>query len=168
MSLATLYRLGRGVDRDYQTALAWLYEAAAKKHPLAQMDLGDLFLEGVPDAVEADPAHALEWYRLAAKQGVILAQFKAAQLYVEGIGGTADPETGLAWMAIAARAAGARMESKLSRRVMPLDRVVETDPGRRTLAEIVRATYADYRSRFSADIVARAEARAATYDPAKF
>ncbi len=168
VSLATLYRLGRGVEQDYRQALAWLYEAASQRHALAQVDLGDLFLTGVPGTVEADPTHALEWYRLAAKQGVILAQFKLAQLYLEGVGTPPDAELGLAWMAIARHAAATPMESALSRRVMGLDQVVETDTDRRTLAEIIRATYAITSARLPRDVVVRAETKAKNYDPASF
>ncbi len=168
VSLGTLYRLGRGVAQDYRSALTWLYEAAAKKHPTAQMDLGDLFLSGVPGEVQADPSHAFEWYRLAARQGVVLGQFKLGQLYTDGVGTKADPVMGLAWLGIAARAAEEGLESAASRRVMGLRDQVATDPERRTLADIIKATYRTTRLRFTSDVIARAEARAANYDPSEF
>ncbi len=168
VSLATLLRLGQGVPQDYAEAIAWLYKAAAQRHPVAQTDLGELFLTGEAGKVEAVPEHAIYWYRLAAKQGVVLAQFKAAQIYLEGVGTPADPELGFAWLALANKTAGENLDSDLSKRVMPLTRVVETDSYRRTLGQIIQDTYLRYRESLPADVVREAEERAASYDPSQF
>lgn len=168
LSLATLYRLGRGVPQDHRAAVDLLYKAAAQKHPIAQMDLGDLFLNGVPDAVDAAPAHARDWYRLAAKAGIVLAQFKVAQLYIDGKDMSLDPETGMAWLIIAKEAADDARESGWSKRVMALDSVVETDKDRRTLRAIIQAEYARYKESLPKDVVIRAEARARAYDRESF
>jgi TPR repeat protein len=157
VSLGTLYRLGYGVPQDYKTALAWLYEAAAKKHPVAQVDLGDLFLKGIPGQIERNGAQALQWYLLAARDDVIVAQFKAGQIYLENAGVEPDVEAGLAWMHLAYRAAAAEEETTLSRRVLPLDQVVETDKGKHMLRDLIIRTYAEYRKRYPTRIVERSE-----------
>ncbi len=154
VSLAALYRQGLGVPKDLKRAVALLYQAAARRHPVAQADLGDLFLEGVPGHLDPDPVHAAEWYGQAANVGVLYAQFKLAQLYLEGLGVDQDEITGFAWLIRAHDAASKREENGWSRRVLALD--AEAGFGRITFAELIGSRYATYRGGLPAGVLAAA------------
>jgi TPR repeat protein len=65
--LASLYRSGRGVDKDHAAAARWFAAAAKQGHPKAQYNLGKMYQNGW--GVDADRQRALHWYRLAAEQG---------------------------------------------------------------------------------------------------
>ena len=62
VSLGLLYAQGRGVEEDYQTAMDLLYAAALDGHPIAQVELANYFLYGVPDKVQQSESHAFDWY----------------------------------------------------------------------------------------------------------
>ncbi len=141
VSLGLLMLKGQVGPADDETALALLYEAAAKNHPVAQMELGDLFLYGIRDRIPADHVHALDWYLKAARQNVVLAQFQVAQLYLEGVGTVKDEAEGLAWLILARERVKSGQEAVWSKRVMPLGQQVRTDPEKRTLGQLVAATH---------------------------
>lgn len=170
ISLATLYRLGRGVQLDSRQAVRWLYKAALAGHPVAQTDLGDVYYHGGEGGVGRDLPQAFEWYRLAARNGVAVAQFRLAQMYLGGIGTDADAKQGLIWLIVARDQAAAPTAAELywSKRVMPLDRVVETDAERRTLRQILLDAYAARASGISAAELDDARRAAAEWDPAKY
>ncbi len=161
LSLATLYRQGRGVERDLEQALAWLYQAAAQRHPEAQVDLADLFLEGGDGALEPDPVHASQWYGQAADQGVVFAQFKLAQMHLEGVGLTKDEVTGFAWLTIAHDAATDGRENARSKRVMLLSALVPGLRPERTLAQLIVETYERTGRGLRAGVLAEARKKAA-------
>ena len=81
VSLGLMYNQGRGVDQDYRRGIDLLYEAGLQGHPVAQVELANLFMTGVRDEVQRSLPHAFEWYGLAARQGVVLAQLRFGQMY---------------------------------------------------------------------------------------
>ncbi|MFW6027867.1 MAG: tetratricopeptide repeat protein, partial [bacterium] len=170
VSLATLYRTGQGVKRNFAEAAKWLYKAAEAGHPVAQFDLGEIFYNGEDGEVSPNHAHAFEWYRLAARSGVALAQFRLAQMYLGGVGTRRDRKLGLLWLTVARNQAAAPPEEELywSRRVMPLDRSAETDKARRTLRRIILETYDSRLSAFTPEEVDEAEKAAGDWNPGKY
>ncbi len=160
VSLATLYRQGLGVKKDLQQAVAWLYQAAARRHPVAMVDLGDLFLDGVPGHLTSDPAAAVSWYRQAAELGVVLAQVKLGQLHLEGVGTARDPVAGLAWIIAAHDAHKAGREGVWSRRVMPFDAPITGAEAGTRFGDVIETLYETYRSTFPSGVVAAARDRA--------
>lgn len=170
VSLATLYRLGKGVNRDFAVAAKWLYKAAEAGHPVAQTDLGDIFYNGENGEVAQNRAHAFDWYRLAARSGVALAQFRLAQMYLQGIGTDQNRRLGLIWLTVARNQAAADPAEELywSKRVMPLDKVAETDKNLRTLRRIIVQYYEDQVGGFTPEEVQDAEKETADWDPGKY
>ncbi|NWG47449.1 MAG: sel1 repeat family protein, partial [Alphaproteobacteria bacterium] len=164
VQLATLLRLGHGVPQDYRRAVALLYEAGTNGHAVAQIDLAELFVAGVEDRVAQNVPHAMDWYRLAGKQNVALAQVKLAQLHLEGFTGVPDEVVGLAWLNAAVRVALAPEEPEWSKRVLPLDTVIETDPDGRTLRRIIFDMADSYRAKLSELQLKQADAYLARLD----
>ena len=66
-SLAYLYREGRGVRRDSETAAHWYYRAALQGDPTAQSFLCEMHLRG--DGVERSLELALMWCELSMEGG---------------------------------------------------------------------------------------------------
>jgi TPR repeat protein len=67
VTLAEMYRKGRGVERDLITAAQWYEKAASEGDAEAQFNLGDMYKQGV--GVEKNNALAIKWLRKAANQG---------------------------------------------------------------------------------------------------
>lgn len=65
--LATLYRLGRGVEHDEREAFYWCRLAAMEGHVDAQYQLGMMYLKG--EGVEESDANAIEWLDQASRAG---------------------------------------------------------------------------------------------------
>lgn len=170
VSLATLLRTGQGVERNVPAAATWLYKAAEAGHPVAQFDLGELFYTGENGEVSRNPAHAFEWYRLAARSGVALAQFRLAQMYLEGRGTGKNRKLGLLWLTVARNQASASPEEELywSKRVMPLDKMSETDKALRTLRRIILDFWEKRTRTFTPKELEQAEQDAADWNPGKY
>src|SRR5579862_3002038 len=66
-SLAYLYREGKGVPRDANTAARWYYRAALRDEPTAQAALCDIHMKG--DGVRRDFRTALFWCELSISGG---------------------------------------------------------------------------------------------------
>ncbi len=77
-SLANLYYLGLGIDRDYQRASQLYFEAARAGIAEAQLNLGHMFKLGL--GVSSDPMRAFAWYNMADIHGN-----PAAELYLRQI-----------------------------------------------------------------------------------
>jgi len=71
-NLGHLYRWGRGVARDMETAAAWYERAATLGFDRAQVNLAALYLSG--DGVVQSRATAIAWLTKAAAQGNATAQ----------------------------------------------------------------------------------------------
>jgi len=73
-----MYNGGRGVPKDYKTAVKWWTLAAEQGHAVAQYNLGVMYDNG--KGVPQDDKTAVKWWTLAAEQGHTLAQQKLNQL----------------------------------------------------------------------------------------
>lgn len=80
--LGWLYQTGRGVTRNYKTAIAWYRLAAEQGNAQAQFRLGWMYQTG--HGVARDYEAAIAWYRLAAGQGHADAQHNLDAIYLEG------------------------------------------------------------------------------------
>jgi len=77
-NLGEMYEKGRGVPRNYKSALKWYRLAAKQGHARAQSKLGRMYEIGRGGV--RDYEIALEWYRLAAKQGFSEARRRLGKL----------------------------------------------------------------------------------------
>jgi len=62
-----MYRKGRGVTQDYETAAKWYRLAAEKGHTKSQYNLGSMYANG--QGVIQDYVHAHMWWNIAASSG---------------------------------------------------------------------------------------------------
>lgn len=168
-SLGMLYLQGMGVDQDYNRAAELMFAAAVEGHPVAQVELANLFLYGVPERVERSTGHAYEWYSLAAGRGVVIAQFRLSQLYWEGIGVREDKEEGLMWIAAAFYLSQTEEEPYWSHRAFPLDgEILDDNGGTVTLRQAVSDLYGTYRFEVPSDVAAEADQRAREWVAERF
>src|SRR5262245_14115597 len=65
--LASLYRLGRGVEQDDVAAFRWMKSAAERGHAEAQLHVAKMYLAG--RGIAADVAEARAWLAKAAANG---------------------------------------------------------------------------------------------------
>eukprot|EP00977_Amphora_coffeiformis_P015640 scaffold4600_cov169-Amphora_coffeaeformis.AAC.2 len=104
--------------RDYEMAASWYEKAAAHDYPLAQLNLGFLYLNGrIGENPDLEKAKIL--YEKAAKQGNDLAQARLGSLYYDGIIGMLDGrrnyKAAKAWLEMAADQGNAAAQIKLGR-----------------------------------------------------
>ncbi|MDA1325825.1 MAG: tetratricopeptide repeat protein [Proteobacteria bacterium] len=99
-NIGQLYRLGRGVPKDYTKASQWYEKAAEMRHSGARHNLAVLYEKGL--GVPIDYAKALDWYEKAANQDYGIAQFNLAVMYSVGQGTKRDLVKAYTWYAIAA------------------------------------------------------------------
>ena len=94
--MGKLYEKGRGVERDFATAIKWYRPAAEKGDAESQyrLSVGYGYGLGVPQ----DEAKAMEWLRKAAENGQKRAQRSLAKGYEDGMKGLPrDPEQAKYW-----------------------------------------------------------------------
>jgi TPR repeat protein len=82
--LATMYREGVGVGRDYSQSRYWYRKAADQGVANAQYHLGWMYAEGI--GTSSDMPQAIVWYQKAAKQGYVKAQYNLGLIYGNGRG----------------------------------------------------------------------------------
>ena len=99
-NVGQLYRLGRGVAKDYTKASQWYEKAAEQWHSAARHNLAVLYEKGL--GVPINYAKAIEWYEKAASQDYGIAQFNLAVMYSIGQGTKRDLVKAHIWYAIAA------------------------------------------------------------------
>ncbi|MDP2977952.1 MAG: tetratricopeptide repeat protein [Thiobacillus sp.] len=58
--IAKMYEEGRGIPKNDETAVAWLFKAAEKGDPKAPWDIADRYAKGI--GIPKDTAVAAEWY----------------------------------------------------------------------------------------------------------
>jgi TPR repeat protein len=119
-TLAIMYRLGRGVPRDFDAMAALLTQSAEAGYHVAQLRLAELYMSarGVPARLARelglpDPVRAAELYRAAADQGSEEAGAALTRLIEGGADAFDDPETRLAWLRHAADEGDARAMNAL-------------------------------------------------------
>ena len=110
-SLAYMYQHGLGTACDYQEAILWAeegvmqdfeeasrwYEQAARKgYPIAQTNLGCMYLYGCGVSQNLEKAH--QWFQKAAKKGYRPAQYLLGYLYHHGLGQPQDETQSAKWL----------------------------------------------------------------------
>ena len=94
--LATIYRFGRGVPKDYEKALHWYYRSAEKGNSYAQSNIGSMYRFGqVGPEFEKNYDLAFEWYTKAAEQGNDYAEQNIGSMYRFGEGRERNAEEAL-------------------------------------------------------------------------
>ncbi len=91
--LAGFYRLGRGVNPDFATALGWYIKAADQGRDEAVSFVCDTYTQ--TPAVAQDWAKAFPYCQKAATAGSLNALYAVGYAYTYGKGVTADPAQGL-------------------------------------------------------------------------
>jgi len=134
-NIGHLYRLGRGVTKDFVKAAAWYRKSAEQGFARAQANLGNMYLRG--QGVPKDPLSAAKWFGRAAKQEHSIAQFNLGLMYENGIGLAQDDVAALGWYYRASKAghrkAAQRLARLVSRGATPLtdDTLAPTEPDKR-------------------------------------
>lgn len=155
VNLGLLYLQGRGVDRNYGQGITLLYQAAAEDHPVAMVELANIFFDGVPGQVEQSRGHSAQWYYLASLDGVVFAQMRFGQMQFLGTGAPLNQEEGLMWIGIAREVArNQHNEPYWSHRVFPLDDVIGLDENDepQTLRQAVIALYDEYAAQVDPEV----------------
>jgi hypothetical protein len=91
---------GHGVTQDYKAAVKWFRKYAEQGHPMAQNDLGVMYLKG--KGVTQDYKAAVKWFRKSAEQGHADAQNNLGGMYAKGHGVIQDNVYAHMWWNIAA------------------------------------------------------------------
>jgi uncharacterized protein len=98
-TLGYMYKVGRGVKKDYAEAAKW-FRRAATRDDHAQNHLGLLYVTGL--GVSQSYVEAAKWFRLAANQGHAVAQFNLGVMYETGQGVSQDYAEAAKWYLLAA------------------------------------------------------------------
>lgn len=97
-ALGNAYQLGAGVARQLPVAMRWYLKAATQGHRDAQVNLGLMFLQELPQAgVERNAAQARYWFRRAAECGDAQAMFYLARVLLDH-GAPADRADAACWL----------------------------------------------------------------------
>ncbi len=99
-NLAMLYRLGKGVKKNYKLSADWFRKAADQDVVDAQYYMGHSY--DVGEGVSKNKKYAFVWYRKAAEKGHGLAQINLGVLYANGLGIKEDIEEAYLWFHVAA------------------------------------------------------------------
>ncbi len=91
-----------GIESDYEEARKWLTLAARQNFDIAQLELGEWYLNGIGG--KRNLRRAFAWTIRAARAGNVAAQASAARLYWGGLGIEPDEAEAAAWFVIARRA----------------------------------------------------------------
>ena len=103
-SLSALADLAAGLraakNGDYATALKEFLPLAKNGDPVAQANLGSMYLHG--QGVTRDDREAAKWLRMAAEQGDEYSQYSLGIMYHDGQGVPLDYKEALRWSRMAA------------------------------------------------------------------
>ncbi len=94
LRLGTAYQYGLGVDVDGKTAEYWLKIAAGYGDPVAQTQLGLLYLQ---PGFEKSKDQAARWFMRAAGNGYAMAEHNLGLLYLRGLTVAADRDQAIHW-----------------------------------------------------------------------
>jgi TPR repeat protein len=93
--LGTMYRTGRGVNKDFTAAAYWYQQASVAGNAWAQLFLGDMHIRG--EGLPQNTHEGVRLYRLAADQGHREAQYNLGVLYYNGDGVARDYVEAESW-----------------------------------------------------------------------
>ncbi|KAG0372615.1 hypothetical protein BGX24_012807 [Mortierella sp. AD032] len=83
VKLGNMYKIGDGVEQDFEAARYWFLKAANQGDASAQCSVGDLYRLGL--GVEFNHSTALRWYQKAADQGDASGQCNMGIMYEYGL-----------------------------------------------------------------------------------
>lgn len=89
------YLLGRGVQKNNETAFYYLSKAANDGDPFAQNELAYLYASG--KGTKRDYGKSIIWYKKAASHGLASAEYNLGLLYLRGLGTKADKKAAIEW-----------------------------------------------------------------------
>jgi len=90
-TLGNAYHFGAGVSKQLPVAMRWYLKAAAQGHRDAQVNLGLMYLQELPQAgMAGNPTQARYWFRRAAESGDGQAMFYLANCHLLGNGAPVD------------------------------------------------------------------------------
>lgn len=84
--LGECFLYGKGVEKDVSRAVQLLSGAAAKNNARAMNLLGDLYKNGIPELISANPDEAFRLFSSAKDLGELDAQGNLGVLYINGLG----------------------------------------------------------------------------------
>jgi TPR repeat protein len=94
--MGMIYKLGQGVQQDYEEAVKWYRLGAEQGDINAQYNLGLMYENG--QGVQQDYKEAVKWCRLAAEQGDIRAQYNLGLMYSTGKGTPQSHKESIKWL----------------------------------------------------------------------
>ena len=94
-----MYRKGRGIPKDYKTAVKWFALSAEQGNAKAQYHLGVAHSFGL--GVVPDYKIALKWFNRSAEQGDTFSQYHLSRLYYLGNGVPEDKVYAHMWANLA-------------------------------------------------------------------
>ena len=112
-NLGALYEAGYLGEPDYERAIAWYEQSAARNLPAAMQRLGELYARGL--GVEPDLDKAVGLYQKAAEMGYAPAQFSLAVALEKGLGVAVDVDQASLWYHRAANQGLAAAQYNLGR-----------------------------------------------------
>ncbi|MCL2416460.1 MAG: T9SS type A sorting domain-containing protein [Bacteroidales bacterium] len=110
-SLARMYRLGLGVEQNFETAFRYLKKAAESGHPQTLYGVGFFYYRGL--GVEQSYSKAIEYFRAAASQQHGMSAFMLGLIYRNGYGVERDIAQGNFWLEKARMLGNTRAEAEL-------------------------------------------------------
>ena len=96
-----MYKDGKGVPRDYATAVQWFSRSAAAGNSLGQNNLGGMYRDGL--GVPRDYSRAITFFRAAAQQGNAGGQVNLGLMLMQGQGTRADMVQAYMWFDLASQ-----------------------------------------------------------------
>jgi Ring finger domain/MYND finger/Sel1 repeat len=95
-ALASLYKVGHGVDKDEMVATQWLKKSAEGGLSAAQSAMGNIYTIG--NGVKADDKESFYWHMKAAEQGHADSQFAVGTMLFCARGTTRNVPEALMWL----------------------------------------------------------------------
>jgi TPR repeat protein len=93
--LGSLYRDGRGITKDEQTAMLWYRKAAEQGNASAMLNIAKMYLDGI--GMPKNNQLFVTWLRMAAEQGHARAQSALGVSYLKGEVIAKDMQLAVAW-----------------------------------------------------------------------
>ena len=117
-----MYMDGKGVTRNYRTAIQWFSRSAANGSSLGQNNLGGMYRDG--KGVARDFGKALTFFKAAAAQGNAAAQVNLGLMLMNGQGTPGDAVHAYMWFDLAAQQG---MAQAVSNRTIVRQRMTSRD-----------------------------------------
>jgi len=107
-----MYLEGDDTPKDTIEGVRWLQSAAIGNHTLAQLKLGELYLNGT-EKIEQDYMAAFKWLKKAADSGEADAQYYLGDIYRKGLGVEKSNAEAVKWFRLAAKQGHSKARKQL-------------------------------------------------------